>query len=136
MEKFVITRTSKTPFISLEKGLFQFSGSCIPADAKRFYKPVLDWIKNYRVNNEIKTIVNFNFDYLDSASSKNIVTVLKILDSFNSLGQTVVINWYYEEGDEDMLHLGIHLKSMSKASFNFIEKERSMDEVKVYLATV
>lgn len=133
MDKFFLNKTSKSPFISLEKGLFQFSGRSIPEDAKRIFKPVVDWLKTYHPGNESKTIVNFNFDYLDTSSSKCVFDILKVLDVLYEKGHEIVINWYYEEGDDDMLDLGIHLKSFVKAPFNFIENEQSIGEMEEFM---
>ncbi len=123
MEKFVNNKTSKSPYINLEEGLFIFSGRSIPEDAKKFFKPVIDWLKVYYPVNVKKTTVNFNFDYLDTSSSKCVFDILKALDDIFEKGHELSINWYYEEGDDDMLDLGIHLKSFIKAPFNFIENE-------------
>ena len=129
MDNFLVNKTSKSPFISLEKGLFQFSGRSIPEDAKRIFKPVTDWLKTYQPDNDYTTVVNFSFDYLDTSSSKCVFDILKVLDVLYEKGHEIVINWYYEEGDDDMLDLGIHLKSFVKAPFNFIESEQSIGEM-------
>jgi len=129
MEKFLVNKTSKSPFISLDKGSFQFSGRSIPEDAKKIFKPVIDWIKNYKPVDTNPTTVNFSFDYLDTSSSKCVFDILKTLDDIYSGGHNIVINWYYEEGDDDMLDLGIHLKSFIKAPFNFIESETTFGQM-------
>jgi hypothetical protein len=129
MEKLLINKTSKSPFISLEKGAFQFSGRSIPEDAKKIFKPVIDWIKDYKPADSNLTTINFCFDYLDTSSSKCVFDILKVLDDIYTSGHEMVINWYYEEGDDDMLDLGIHLKSFIKAPFNFIENEQSLGQM-------
>jgi hypothetical protein len=134
MDKFLVNKTSKSPFISLEKGLFQFSGRSIPEDAKRIFRPVMDWMKTYDPGKESKTIINFSFDYLDTSSSKCVFDILKVLDNFFENGHEIVINWYYEEGDDDMLDLGIHLKSFVKAPFNFIENEQTIGQLEEFIS--
>jgi len=129
MEKLLINKTSKSPFISLENGSFQFSGRSIPEDAKKIFKPVIDWIKCYEPSGLEQTTINFCFDYLDTSSSKCVFDILKALDEIYKGGHNMVINWYYEEGDDDMLDLGIHLKSFIKAPFNFIENEPTFGEM-------
>jgi len=123
MEKYINNKTSKSPYINLEEGLFTFSGRSIPEDAKKIYRPVIDWIKAYSPSSANKTTINFNFDYLDTSSSKCVFDILKTLEDLFDKGHELSINWYYEEGDDDMLDLGIHLKSFIKAPFNFIENE-------------
>lgn len=128
MEKLLINKTSKSPFISLENGVFQFSGRSIPEDAKKIFKPALEWIKDYQPAESKQTTINFSFDYLDTSSSKCVFDILKILDNLYEKGHEVIINWFYEEGDDDMLDLGIHLKSFIKAPFNFIENEPTLGQ--------
>jgi len=135
MEKFLANKTSKSPYISLEKGLFQFSGRSMPEDAKRIFKPVIDWLRLYHPGNEHKTTINFNFDYLDTSSSKCVFDILKVLDGYYEKGHEIIINWYYEEGDDDMLDLGIHLKSFVKAPFNFIENEQTIGQMEEFMTT-
>jgi hypothetical protein len=133
MENLFINKTSKSPYINLEDGLFLFSGRSIPEDAKKIFKPVIDWIKNYNPSPEIKTVINFNFDYLDTSSSKCVFDILILLDEIYDKGHDLTINWYYEKGDDDMLDLGIHLKSFIKVPFNFIENEPSLGKMDEYL---
>ena len=129
MEKLFLNKTAKSPYINLEEGLFQFSGRSIPEDAKKIFKPVLEWIKKYSPSSTVNTTVNFNFDYLDTSSSKCVFDILKVLDELYHTGHELSINWFYEEGDDDMLDLGIHLKSFVKAPFNFIENETSLGQL-------
>ena len=129
MEKFIANSTSKSPYISLDKGMFQFSGRSIPEDAKKIFKPVIDWIRAYKPADEKNTTINFCFDYLDTSSSKCVFDILKVLDELYEKGHDIEINWYYEEGDDDMLDLGIHLKSFVKAPFNFIESEPTLGQM-------
>ncbi len=123
MEKIVIEKTAKSPTIVLEEGLIQFSGRSIPEDATKIFRPAMEWIKKYSQNAAQKTTIVFNFDYLDTASSKCVFDILKIVDDIYTSGNDVDVNWYYEEGDDDILDLGMHLKSFIKAPFNFIETE-------------
>jgi hypothetical protein len=123
MNKLVINKTTKTPYISLEKGLFQFTGRSIVEDSKKTFKPAADWIKSFKYERDVQTSVVFNFDYLNTSSAKSVLDILKILDEQYANGYDIVISWYYEEGDNDMLDLGVHLKSFVKVPFNFIEYE-------------
>jgi hypothetical protein len=122
-DTLLIDKTEKTPYISLEKGLCLFYGRSIIEDSQKVFKPVIDWLKKYQPDKNVKTVVNFNFDYLNTSSSKCIYDILKVLDELFTNSSDIEINWYYEEGDNDMLDLGVHLKAFIKAPFNFIESE-------------
>ena len=101
MSKYLVSKTSKSPHISLEKGLFDFSGRSIPEDARVFFKPIIDWIKEYDPERQYKTTVNFYFEYLNTSSSKCIFDLLKVLNELHEKGNEILVNWYYEEGDDD-----------------------------------
>jgi hypothetical protein len=128
MDTLLIDKTEKTPYISLGKGLFLFYGRSIIEDSHKVFKPVIDWLKKYQTDKNAKTVVNFNFDYLNTSSSKCIYDILKVLDELFTNGSDIEINWYYEEGDNDMLDLGVHLKAFIRAPFNFIESEPASGE--------
>lgn len=120
--KYLINRTSKSPYVSLDKGLFEINGRSIPEDTRSFFKPILDWIKVYEPGAGQKTTINFYFEYLNTSSSKCIFDLLKILNEIYEKGNDLVVNWQYEEGDDDMLDLGVHLKSFNRVPFNLIER--------------
>ena len=58
---------------------------------------------------------------MNSASSKKLLTLLKILDANNSIKQ-LSINWFYKEGDEEALESGqIFEEFLLKANFRYYE---------------
>jgi hypothetical protein len=121
-KKYLVNRTSKSPYVSLDEGLFEINGRSIPEDSRAFFKPILDWIKAYTPRPNQKTTVNFYFEYLNTSSSKCIFDLLNVLSEIYDKGNDMVVNWQYEEGDDDMLDLGVHLKSFNKVPFNLIER--------------
>jgi hypothetical protein len=49
--------------------------------------------------------------------------LFKKLESIHKGGKEVVINWYYEEDDEDMLEAGEDYQAIIKVPFKMIEIE-------------
>jgi hypothetical protein len=111
--------TSSTPEISYgEDSKLLIKGRSLPEDVTKFYKPIMDWAGALQVN---ALIVDINLEYMNSASSKKMLDLLKILDANNSIKE-LTINWFYEEGDEDALENGqIYEELLSKASFRYHE---------------
>ncbi len=121
-----IKGTNKTPSIRFdpETGILEMKGRSIPENAVEFYKPLVDWLTDYAKNPKDKTEVNIQLEYFNTSSSKCILDVFKKLEEINKKeGKEVVINWYYEEDDEDMLEAGEDYQSILKIPFRMIEME-------------
>jgi hypothetical protein len=64
-------------------------------------------------------VVDLKLEYMNSSSSKKIFYLLKVLDS-NKHVNNRVINWYYEEGDEDALLKGqVFHEALTNTTFKF-----------------
>lgn len=127
MDSLLIEKTGKSPFIHLAAGNIEISGRSIPENPKKFYKPIVDWVKKYTLNPEKVTQIEINFEYIDTSSSKWVLDILRVLDSIDNDEYVVKLNWFYEEGDYDMFDLGMHLKSFVNIPFDFIETEETID---------
>ena len=108
MDKITIEGTSKTPTIifDAEAGLLELKGRSIPENSIEFYKPVVESLDKYSQEPKDKTSVNIQLEYFNTSSSKCILDLFKKLESIHKTGKDVVINWFYEEDDEDMLEAG------------------------------
>ncbi len=125
MKQLIIKATSKTPFIKFdpETGILEIKGRSIPENAIEFYKPLVEWLNEYAENPKEKTEVHIQLDYFNTSSSKCILDIFKKLESIHKKGHPVVIKWYYEEDDEDMLEAGEDYQSILKIPFEMIEIE-------------
>ncbi len=119
MEDLIIEGTIDTPKVEfLINGELLFKGKSCPVAVTRFYDPLFTWISKLRAD---KVIFNINLEYINSASVKKILDLLKELDA-NKLVKEIVINWYYEEGDDDALETGqIFAELLMRSRFNFFE---------------
>jgi len=123
MELVNIEGTPKTPTISLnsETGTIEIKGRSIPENSIEFYKPIVDWLDEYAKAPKEKTVVSIQLEYFNTSSSKCILDVFKKLENLKKGKNDVVINWYYEEDDEDMLEAGEDYESIIKIPFKMIE---------------
>ncbi len=123
MELVNIEGTPKTPNISLnsETGTIEIKGRSIPENSIEFYKPIVDWLDEYAKAPKEKTVVSIQLEYFNTSSSKCILDVFKKLENLKKGKSDVVINWYYEEDDEDMLEAGEDYESIIKVPFKMIE---------------
>jgi hypothetical protein len=123
MEPISFEGTAKTPTISIDSqtGIVEIKGRSIPENSIEFYKPVIDWLDEYAKNPKDITQVNIQLEYFNTSSSKCILDVFKKLEAIHKGKNEVVINWYYEEDDEDMLEAGEDYESIIRVPFKMIE---------------
>lgn len=108
MESLILNGTAKRPSINFNNitGKFEIKGRSIPEDAVGFYLPVFEWIDQYVRNPHAKTEFNIKMDYFNTSSSKCLSDIFVKLETIKATGKSVVINWYYEKDNEDMLEVG------------------------------
>ena len=125
MESISIEGTAKTPTIKFEvdKGFLEIKGRSIPENSIEFYKPLIDWLEKYSLSPKVDTSVNIQLEYFNTSSSKCILDVFKKLESIHNKGGKIVINWYYEEDDEDMLEAGEDYQAIINVPFKMIQLE-------------
>ena len=122
MEAISIEGTPKTPTVSFDtgKGVLEIKGRSIPENSIEFYKPIVDLLEKYAAKPLEATNVNIQLEYFNTSSSKCILDVFKKLETINKNGSKVVINWYYEEDDEDMLEAGEDYQAIINVPFKMI----------------
>ena len=123
MNPFSIGKTNNTPEVNFdpEKKVFELSGKSIPEDPQAFYSTILTWVDQYIQNPLDKLTVNIRLDYFNTSTSKILFTIFRKLESMPKAEQKVAINWYYEEGDYDLLESGEDYEALLKIPFNVIE---------------
>lgn len=121
MQTLNIHPTPSTPKIVFDNsnGIFEISGRSFPEDAIGFYRPVLDWIQAYLQNPYTTTILVFEMEYFNTASSKNFISILYSLNDLVNNGLDVKVFWRYHEDDEDTLEAGNDFASLVSIPFTF-----------------
>lgn len=112
MENFYLEETSKTPKLSFDQrtGKFLMSGRSIPENSIEFYRPLFEWLDDYVKTPSGKTIFDIKLEYFNTSSSKCLVEIFRRLERITP--SDVVINWFYEEDDEDMQESGEDFKEI------------------------
>jgi hypothetical protein len=124
METVTIESTKKTPMVLLDpEGKIRISGRSIPEDASKFFDGILNWVAEYIDNPVETTTVDVELEYFNSGSAKFVMQILRELSEIMHKGKELKINWYYEEGDDDILERGEYYASILDIDLNFIETE-------------
>ena len=87
---------------NFDKGVCVLSEESYMEESYSFYKPLMDWIKEYfKLKNKLE--FNFKFTYFNTSTSKMIIEILELLEHKKAEGNSVEINWYLPADDPDML---------------------------------
>ena len=123
MEALLRRPTKITPRVELDDktGTYVISGRSIPIDAELFYSPIVNWLAELNNNPKVKLVrFSFRLDFFNIASSKRILHIMYKLADLQKSGKRVIVNWMYEDYDEDMLEIGQDYETMIPAlQFNF-----------------
>lgn len=122
MDSLIIEPSNVTPavkFIAAE-GLLEMKGRSIPENSLEFYQPIYDWLDSYLLNPHTQTVVHLRYDYFNTSSSKCILDILKRIDKLSQNGNDVIIKWYHDENDEDMMEAGEDYADLLDAPFDII----------------
>ena len=122
METLIIEATNLTPFIKFdaEAGKLELVGRSIPENSLEFYQPVYEWLDTYVASPNDKTIVEVKLDYFNTSSSKCILDILKKVDKLDEAGFDILIKWFYNESDEDMMEAGEDYGDLLESPFEII----------------
>ncbi len=121
MDPIYIKGTNRTPFVNMDpSGKFKISGRSIHENPSKFFDPIVEWVKSYINNDHKTTIFDIELEYFNSGSSRYILDILRLLMEDNA-NKNLIINWYYEDGDDDLLERGEYYESILNTKFNFIE---------------
>jgi hypothetical protein len=124
MNNLLIESTKKTPEVSFHTdGRLRISGRSIPEDASLFYEQIYEWVYYFCQTPPDLTTLDVQLEYFNSGSSKSLLHVLRALVDVTKQNSKLTVNWYYEEGDDDILERGEYYESILEVKFNFIETD-------------
>ena len=124
MESLIIPSSEDTPKIHFipSENIYSISEKSLPEDAYEFYKPVFDWFQKLLENPCPKFDIDFNLEYFNTASAKQIAKLLLMLENLSEKSD-VTVRWHYNEEDTDMLNAGMRFNKLIKVNFEFVRNE-------------
>jgi hypothetical protein len=116
-----IAPTKSTPEVVLDPaGVIIIRGRSMAPNVIEFSDQIEDWICKYVCNPADSTCVDFYLEYLDSSNFKIFISLLRKIKSVNLKDKNYIINWYYDEGDEDIIEKGEYISLVAEVPFNFV----------------
>jgi hypothetical protein len=102
-------------------GMLKIRGKGLYKNKTEDVEEVLNWIAEYLQNPADITYVIVAFEYLNSLSTVIIVSILRKLAEVILQSKKIVIQWYYEEDDEDMFERGEYISLTFGIPITFIQ---------------
>ena len=120
MENFYIEATAISPEVDFKFDTHQLTlrGESYPENAAAFYAPITQQLRSYLATLQGNTVtVDIALAYFNSSSTKMLFSIFDALDESAKQGNSIRVNWYFDEEDETIFEFGEELK----ADFEAIE---------------
>jgi hypothetical protein len=102
-------------------GMIRVKGRAIHENIISFFQPVEAWVNEYIKTPADVTCIDISLEYFNSASAKLLIQLFQKILYVQLKNKKFLVNWYYEEGDEDILERGEYFSSVLDIPFNFIK---------------
>ncbi|WP_028536745.1 DUF1987 domain-containing protein [Paludibacterium yongneupense] len=109
MNRIQIAATAATPEIDFDFAAHVLSlrGESYPENAQAFYGPVLAELEAYLATHTDRRItVNVQLAYFNSSSTKLLMSLFERLNTAALAGNSITLNWHYDEDDDTILEFG------------------------------
>lgn len=131
MKPIRIKPTRNTPAVLLDpvRGVFKMYGRSSPENSLGFYEPIRSSLSRDIQTDSLD--IRIKMEYFNTSSSKCLYDIFKEIKYLSDQGKQVVVRWYYEEDDEDMMEAGEDYSDLLDLPFTFIEQQTKTDASEV-----
>ena len=121
MPETKIESTKSTPEVRLDSdGMIRITGRSMATNCCDVYEQVEKWLEVYVPEPADITCLDIKLEYLNSRDMKFYISIVKKLMAVGLANKKLIVNWYYEEGDEDIREKGEYISLEADYQFNFI----------------
>jgi hypothetical protein len=122
MKRIEIPASNNTPHIifDADSAIFSIEGKSFPEDSKEFYRPVIEWMDEFKATKPKSIRLSFNLFYLSSSSIISVKQLLMKVVDLNASGTAATIVWNYDEDDDDIKKTGEDYQKLTKLNFDFV----------------
>ncbi len=134
MEVLKIKGTNVSPEVNFDHiaMTFEMAGYSRPENVRDFFLPVLSWLEEF-VNELAQTkpsiskpiAFNFRMIYFNSSSAKFLFDMINRINAIHKMKVPVMINWYFDEEDEELKEAGEELSEMADFPFSYYEIKKT-----------
>jgi hypothetical protein len=124
MNALIREATKGTPRVRLyPNGEMYIEGRSLPEDPIEFYSEILRWVTKCECEN---VSINIRLEYMNTSSSKELYTFFNYIKR-NATIKHAIVNWYYEEGDEDVYEIGREFENVIELPFFYHEYAEAVE---------
>ncbi len=102
------------------KNILKFSGTSIPEDPEKLFRPVMNWVNQYVKSPNPETKLEFMMEYYNSSTARFFVEMLEKFEELNDKTRSVSIIWKCRKDDVVMVERGEDLQAIIDIPFQFI----------------
>jgi hypothetical protein len=102
------------------KNILKFSGTSIPEDPEKLFRPVMNWVNQYVKSPNPETKIEFMMEYYNSSTARFFVEMLEKFEELNDKTRSVSIIWKCLKDDVVMVERGEDLQAIIDIPFEFI----------------
>lgn len=108
MENIFINGTDRTPEVDFrfDEGLLKLSGRSITENPTKFYNKLAEYLEEYVNEAQQNTVFKVILEYFNTSTSKCLADLFKQLEKLYNSNKGVLVEWYYEEDDEEIKDSG------------------------------
>ncbi|MCX6333400.1 MAG: DUF1987 domain-containing protein [Bacteroidia bacterium] len=137
MQKLYIKSSRITPeiYLSPDENIFSIKGVSAPEDVRTLYYPVIEWVKIFvddilegvikTFNNESPIRLQIDLSYFNSSSAKFLYDIFMEFKRLKVFKVPMVVEWFHETEDRDMLDAGSDLSQLVEMEFTYISKSKN-----------
>lgn len=119
-----IEGTHNTPSVVFDRkqGKLEIKGRSLPENPTEFYLPIIEGLQRLARNLIPSFQADIQLDYLNTSSTRSMLHIFKCLNTLQSKGCQVKVNWYYE--DDDIQKVGESYEVIVGMKINMIHVPR------------
>ena len=111
-------------FLNEKTGEITIKGRSTSTGAEVLFEEIIEYVKKFLSTNFKNMAINVDLEFFNTPTSKKLLELFKLIkNSSNTNGFIMLINWYFEKDDEDMIDAGEDYESILEVPFNLIEKK-------------
>jgi hypothetical protein len=121
-----ILPTDKTPEVLFDAdGTLSITGRAMALNRTAPSEKLLDCIDRYLQNPARTTTITISLEYLNSFGTQILVSIIRKLAVVIGQGKILIVKWYYDEEDDDILERGHHISETFAVPIEFIPIENT-----------
>jgi hypothetical protein len=119
MENLYIAGTISTARVDFNgsTGILQLKGVSIPENADQFFRPLHDWTDLFIKVYQGTVTVNICLTYFNTSTIRHFLPFMQRL--IQNFPERLVVNWQYEESDDELLERGQELSDVLRFPFQY-----------------